>query len=154
MHSYKLRLLGIDKASRCNESRGGPYKVGDSVWVKPSNVRCDRQFGKGVVTELVSDVAVELDGFPRHISDLRPANDAGEALIDSERGDTRSLWGACDAVSTFSDLQEPQNELQERATAERLEGESGSVRCQPVRCLLYTSPSPRDGLLSRMPSSA
>ena len=24
----------------------------------------------------------------------------------------------------------------------------------PDRCLLYTSPSPRDGLLSRMPSSA
>ena len=24
----------------------------------------------------------------------------------------------------------------------------------PVCCLLYTSPSPRDGLLSRMPSSA
>ena len=24
----------------------------------------------------------------------------------------------------------------------------------PVPCLLYTSPSPRDGLLSRMPSSA
>ena len=24
----------------------------------------------------------------------------------------------------------------------------------PVDCLLYTSPSPRDGLLSRMPSSA
>ena len=25
---------------------------------------------------------------------------------------------------------------------------------QPYNCLLYTSPSPRDGLLSRMPSSA
>ena len=25
---------------------------------------------------------------------------------------------------------------------------------QPIICLLYTSPSPRDGLLSRMPSSA
>ena len=25
---------------------------------------------------------------------------------------------------------------------------------QPSNCLLYTSPSPRDGLLSRMPSSA
>ena len=25
---------------------------------------------------------------------------------------------------------------------------------QPTPCLLYTSPSPRDGLLSRMPSSA
>ena len=34
------------------------------------------------------------------------------------------------------------------------------VRCSPIyeyselACLLYTSPSPRDGLLSRMPSSA
>src|SRR5664279_3773685 len=26
--------------------------------------------------------------------------------------------------------------------------------CDGCRCLLYTSPSPRDGLLSRMPSSA
>ena len=28
------------------------------------------------------------------------------------------------------------------------------VRGEPITCLLYTSPSPRDGLLSRMPSSA
>ena len=28
------------------------------------------------------------------------------------------------------------------------------VRLPPLVCLLYTSPSPRDGLLSRMPSSA
>ena len=28
------------------------------------------------------------------------------------------------------------------------------VRWQFIGCLLYTSPSPRDGLLSRMPSSA
>ena len=27
-------------------------------------------------------------------------------------------------------------------------------RDEPATCLLYTSPSPRDGLLSRMPSSA
>ena len=27
-------------------------------------------------------------------------------------------------------------------------------KSQPLDCLLYTSPSPRDGLLSRMPSSA
>ena len=31
----------------------------------------------------------------------------------------------------------------------------GSVHFESIRsCLLYTSPSPRDGLLSRMPSSA
>ena len=28
------------------------------------------------------------------------------------------------------------------------------VGSEPLSCLLYTSPSPRDGLLSRMPSSA
>ena len=28
------------------------------------------------------------------------------------------------------------------------------IRAHPKTCLLYTSPSPRDGLLSRMPSSA
>ena len=36
-------------------------------------------------------------------------------------------------------------------------GEALVVEAQQVqdgRCLLYTSPSPRDGLLSRMPSSA
>ena len=31
---------------------------------------------------------------------------------------------------------------------------SNFVPIEPVVCLLYTSPSPRDGLLSRMPSSA
>ena len=30
----------------------------------------------------------------------------------------------------------------------------GGMSCGEVSCLLYTSPSPRDGLLSRMPSSA
>ena len=32
-----------------------------------------------------------------------------------------------------------------------IDGDAGILR---YRCLLYTSPSPRDGLLSRMPSSA
>ena len=29
-----------------------------------------------------------------------------------------------------------------------------NIRSENMHCLLYTSPSPRDGLLSRMPSSA
>ena len=39
--------------------------------------------------------------------------------------------------------------------AELLAGALGApVNVKATRCLLYTSPSPRDGLLSRMPSSA
>ena len=33
-------------------------------------------------------------------------------------------------------------------------GKSGVRKANSFTCLLYTSPSPRDGLLSRMPSSA
>src|SRR5664279_3166366 len=35
-----------------------------------------------------------------------------------------------------------------------LEPTSGTIEALTKLCLLYTSPSPRDGLLSRMPSSA
>ena len=37
-----------------------------------------------------------------------------------------------------------------------LRDSTGTIQCVAKRetCLLYTSPSPRDGLLSRMPSSA
>ena len=35
-----------------------------------------------------------------------------------------------------------------------LQAEDAQARTVLLTCLLYTSPSPRDGLLSRMPSSA
>ena len=38
--------------------------------------------------------------------------------------------------------------------ARELGGNRWIVKAQVHACLLYTSPSPRDGLLSRMPSSA
>ena len=37
---------------------------------------------------------------------------------------------------------------------EDIEAQSVGAFLVPKGCLLYTSPSPRDGLLSRMPSSA
>ena len=37
---------------------------------------------------------------------------------------------------------------------DEFKGPVGVVFCKGDPCLLYTSPSPRDGLLSRMPSSA
>ena len=43
------------------------------------------------------------------------------------------------------------------ATGEEVEVDDGvraALGKQRLPCLLYTSPSPRDGLLSRMPSSA
>ena len=42
----------------------------------------------------------------------------------------------------------------ERGIANAETKEFSSLCAEPCACLLYTSPSPRDGLLSRMPSSA
>jgi len=41
-----------------------------------------------------------------------------------------------------------------RTAARAFCAEKGPSYTYPGTCLLYTSPSPRDGLLSRMPSSA
>ena len=56
----------------------------------------------------------------------------------------RSLRGELDKANT--------NYEREVADGKRLRAEAMGLRDRI--CLLYTSPSPRDGLLSRMPSSA
>ena len=38
--------------------------------------------------------------------------------------------------------------------ARQIDGQRFAFTAEVITCLLYTSPSPRDGLLSRMPSSA
>ena len=49
----------------------------------------------------------------------------------------------------FDPLETPSFEISENIGSFLAEDDSN-----PMSCLLYTSPSPRDGLLSRMPSSA
>ena len=41
-----------------------------------------------------------------------------------------------------------------QAELDYIEQDNREAGSAPMTCLLYTSPSPRDGLLSRMPSSA
>ena len=95
------------------------------------------------------------------------------AVTSDPDGDTVALsWRAyacngtaCDAAefqsstdTTFDLIQIPLANTENRSfdTLEiRLEGRDAlGATAKPSHCLLYTSPSPRDGLLSRMPSSA
>ena len=46
------------------------------------------------------------------------------------------------------------DELQKIKKKEKIISDKKSSKIDNLSCLLYTSPSPRDGLLSRMPSSA
>ena len=60
---------------------------------------------------------------------------------------------------SFSDIMLPDSNVNEAASHGFVKFKIDQQRDNPIgtiitNCLLYTSPSPRDGLLSRMPSSA
>ena len=60
-----------------------------------------------------------------------------------------------DLISSRDDLQKQLDETKEHVSQlETASGEQEYTITLVKSCLLYTSPSPRDGLLSRMPSSA
>ena len=73
-------------------------EVGDEVWVKPGNVRCTSQWGRGRITGLTSANNVDVDGMPRHILDVRrlvlreeeevaPENEQNETEVASGEGE-------------------------------------------------------------------
>ena len=77
--------------SRAVVAACSPFTAGDRVYVRPLGARCTSQWPLKTVTRVLSDIAVEVDGVPRHISNVRlcqqvardgeldgPANDAGE----------------------------------------------------------------------------
>ena len=83
-------------------------------------------------------MCLPVDGLEGRGLDMHPDSDAiFQALADPNR---RALLGVIgeDEELTVSEL------------ADRID----SIGRTAISCLLYTSPSPRDGLLSRMPSSA
>ena len=69
-------------------------------------------------------------------------------LKDPSKGITSAI-----AVSNISDVNLESDDPEKEIHSDYLEGE-GCISGFFLLCLLYTSPSPRDGLLSRMPSSA
>lgn len=89
VHRYEFRILGVDAEVQPDDGcLRCPYEVGDVVFVKPSDVRCDVRYKTGVVTGVVSEHAVEVDGIPRHVRDLRSVwtqGDGGEARPSSSK---------------------------------------------------------------------
>ena len=75
LYQYEARLPGqstaITNQDRERAASSNPYQVGTTVFVKPGNARCDTVWREGVVTRLISDTVVEVDGTNRHIADVR-----------------------------------------------------------------------------------
>ena len=78
LYCYEVRVLGVDAEVAVDRCVQSPYVVGDAVFVKPSGARCDMRYSKGVVTRVVSEHAVEVDGMLRHVRDLRSVSVSGD----------------------------------------------------------------------------
>lgn len=78
LYMYSARLKGEDKQHDNTGTRraadSNPYHVGDPVYVKPANARCDIVWKTAMVSKVVADQVVEVNGVNRHVSDVRPAD--------------------------------------------------------------------------------
>ena len=88
------------------------------------------------------------------LDDVTLENGPLEVVPKSHKGEIYSLWQ--DGVFTGAVDKAIENKY--RNLSVKCTGKAGDACLMHSRllhgCLLYTSPSPRDGLLSRMPSSA
>ena len=49
------------------------YTQGQEVFVKPPDSKCTSEWNRGRVSDEGRGVSVEINGLPRHMSDVRPA---------------------------------------------------------------------------------
>ena len=115
---------------------------------KPNSVISKRRHRFRALLAVVALFAASIVSIPPANADIRVTVEAGDSLslIALEYGvSTQSIMNA-NGINN-PDLLFMGQEL-------IIPGVSQTVSTASVICLLYTSPSPRDGLLSRMPSSA
>ena len=55
------------------------WKEGDKVFVKPPHARCTNPWTIGWITDVNSDLSVDINGVPRHASDVRCVPSPSEA---------------------------------------------------------------------------
>ena len=67
---YVARTKGIEGVETEPEPKCR-YRVGDKVWVRKEEARCDDPYEAGEVTRIISSLTVEVNGIPRHIRHLR-----------------------------------------------------------------------------------
>ena len=92
------------------------------------------------------DEAIKLQ-FQNLSSKIRKLEGDNLSLITQQKSVTTKIYGG--NITSEKELTALQDELSNLES--KIEGLEDSLLSA---CLLYTSPSPRDGLLSRMPSSA
>jgi len=110
LRAEKVPSRNTDVDNDYSDVEKNPFVVGDKVYLKPSNSRCDVEWsGPHVVTKLLSRVSCEIndDGIARHVSHLRlvpgSLRDEGnrEMEIDISAGSSADLRPQRDKKAPF-----------------------------------------------------
>ena len=129
----QAHVTGVSRKRKAYFLTDDGAKVADEIWsrISENKVRVIHSDGRSESSTLAQ--AIESSELPlRHVDMLRYMDDSGTI-----------------------DLSGLSSELVERDLSKHIEKQLVSyLNDLPRTCLLYTSPSPRDATLSRMPSSA
>ena len=132
---------------------GGDDEPGTTTAVESTTTSTTSTTASGgdVPLDLVIGDALPLSG----PSDFGPAGRKAADLALETIEDAIEETGAEHTVKiTHEDTGSGEDSAKAIEAAQELVADGSSCIAGPWACLLYTSPSPRDGLLSRMPSSA
>lgn len=99
VYSYTTALPHIGSVALLErDTINTEYKVGDVVYLKPKNARCNDEWEKAEVTGIVSEVVIEVNGTNRHISDIRfcESGKRQDEMLDAECREVEIERCCCD----------------------------------------------------------
>ena len=100
------------------------FQIGQNVFVRPGDARCTSKWNKGIVTRVINDIKFEVDGIPRHVSDLRPRRHDGDSR-NTECTDQPNQ----DAVTIETEVESPSDHAQSEEEAQA----DTEMRTEPTR---------------------
>ncbi|KFD49052.1 hypothetical protein M513_10100 [Trichuris suis] len=156
IYRYTVRDRNEATTSSSEQATHCPYMVNDAVWVKSRGGRCDTRYDDGIVTRLISDQAVEINGMPRHIRDIRrrvsclspPARPTPTVDGQDDLHSTAPEWNKEPGTIIITTNTEPQSPRP--VATERSEGQTQAIARRSTRkprrqhCLLQEC-SPGEG---------
>ncbi|XP_067932887.1 uncharacterized protein [Watersipora subatra] len=139
LYSYRSDLTGATKPTeipqKLSDNRDcslNPYKVGNTIYVKPVNARCFDKWKCRKVTKINSSTSVKVDGTNRHVSDLRLAHQ--DEIADGVHVSTRPTKESNQVEVEFStsDLLDNNAQLNREPVDSDL-GQNSDFENRPVR---------------------
>lgn len=148
IYRYEVKIRGIDENSSDPGVVVCRFSLGDRVWVRDPNTRCDVPSSVGTVTKVVSAQTVEVDSIPRHVRDLRQAStdctQESEPKYEREEPgeDAEESWliqipaprttGGCEQINDADGASQLECEVSQATAAEVNETESADSPASAV----------------------